>query len=76
MSSEKAPSLRSIRKTSLADQREDKIIDICLHSCTIANSEARSLFTEGYISLVMRTRLNSPVSAANFQEFHWRNFFV
>ena len=58
MSGEKASGLRSIRKASLADQCEDKIIKVRHYPCAIANSKASSIFTEGYISPIVSWTLS------------------
>jgi hypothetical protein len=76
MSGEKASGLCSIHKASLTDQCKDKIIKVRHDPCPIANGKASGIFTEGHISSVMRTCLYSPMSTANFQELHWRNFFA
>ena len=76
MSGEKTPSLCSIRKASLTDQCEDKIIKVRHYSCPVTKGKASGIFTERTISPIMRACLNSLMSTANFQELHRRDFFA
>jgi hypothetical protein len=69
MSREKTSGLSSIRKSSLTDQSEGEIINVRHHFCATADGKSGSVFFKSNIAPIMGTGFNSPMSAANFQEF-------
>src|SRR5512134_4065955 len=76
MSGKKPSSLGGVSEAGLADQGQDKIVDVCQHSCAMTNGEAGRIFLESNIASVMGARLNSPVRAADLQELLRTDFLA
>ena len=68
VSSKKAPSLSRVLEAGLADQGQDKVMDISQNSGALPDCEAGCIFFEGHIPSVVGTRLDTPMSAADLQE--------
>jgi hypothetical protein len=74
MSSKPPSGLGGILKIGLTDQSDHKIINRSHDFASIANGHARDILFEGYISSVMQSCFNAPMSASKTQQACRRNF--